>query len=106
MGLAPKATKAENKVALGITMKIIVGGVFVLMLSNYLGDLFVHAMLRLPFTAVCIAFYVIFVCPAPHNPKKQFWNGMILWLIGKFTPKNYISIIGYTYQEAKSNAKI
>lgn len=105
MGLVPKATKAENKMAFGLSFVRLMGFVMTLMLSVSVGDSYVHTSFRLLFTIFCCVMYLILNLPAPHNPKRRIWNGMLLWLSSKSTPHVYQSMIGFAYKEVQDEAR-
>jgi hypothetical protein len=101
MGLIPKATKADTKLLFNLNMNWLLGIMMTLIMSVQWGNLFVHTDFQLLFIGFCIVIYVLLNKPAPHNPKRVIWQGMLLWIANIITPKVYLPIIGCAYQEAQ-----
>lgn len=101
MGLVPRTIKEKNMQAFGKTLNWMVGFLFALMLSQTFGSTFVHRSFQLAFTLLCLVFYIIFTLPAPNNPNRRIWEGLVLWVMYAFSPRKYLSIIGFAFREAQ-----
>lgn len=101
MGMIPKTTKAETKVFAGKDKNWLLGLVMTLMMAYAFGQKFVHAAFTLPFLIFVIVVYILLQRPAPSNPKRPMWQGLVLWLLYLRDSACYASIIGYAYKERR-----
>jgi hypothetical protein len=100
MALVPRAIKEENRMAFGFSFNRTIGFVMVMMMSVSIGDMYVHSYLRVPFSIYCVVMFIIMNLKAPQNPKRRVWEGFVLWLVSRFSPNKYLSLIGYAFKEA------
>lgn len=101
MGMIPKTTKAETKAVFGMTMQRLMGAMFTMMASFMIGRVFVHSSLNTVFIIVCLGLYFLLNTSAPGNPRKRLWQGLILFIKDRMSPRYYLSIIGYAYNRQK-----
>lgn len=100
MGLVPKSIHEETKMMFGMSYMRLMGLIMTFMTAVCMDDS-VHSWFHIPFIICCVLIYIILNFKAPNNPKRRLWQGMLLYLISKFTPQAYLSVIGYAYKEEK-----
>ncbi len=101
MGMIPKTTKTETKAVFGMTMQRLMGAVMTMVASFMIGRIFVHSSLNTLFIVVCVGMYFLLNASAPGNPRKRLWQGLILFIKDRMSPRYYLSIIGYAYERQK-----
>lgn len=104
MGLMPKQTKAEIKLAGRLTMKNFMGIVFVLFTSMIFAKL-VHKDLQIPFMIFCVASFLFLTKKAPDNPKQPFWTGLISFFSFLVSRKIYISLHTKKYKDTMTKER-
>ena len=89
MGMVPKKTKADNRIWHSLTLRLLVGGGIVFLMSFEFAKLFFpDGIIQILFVIFILGGYIICNLPSPTDPNRIFILGLYDYLHFKFAPKD------------------
>lgn len=106
-GVVPKKTKATTTVVKGLDATRFFGVIGVIVVTNFVGDLF-GGVLKYLFMGFCVAVFFILTAKSPSNPTQPFYVGLVSFIKYLCRNKTYYGTSSEQYkkfEENKENAK-
>ncbi len=106
-GVIPKKTKATTTVVKGLDATRFFGVIGVIVVTNFVGDLF-GGVLKFLFMGFCVAVFFVLTSKSPSNPTQPFYLGLVSFIKYLCRNKTYYGTNSEQYkkyEENKENAK-